>query len=185
MAEIFIPPVLLAKRAMRSLLADTAEVTTSTGTYTIQLCNQVTWIGHIESPADHPDALPGPIPTDQLTLIGEVLCDASIPDGQPHMFTQEPCEFAVVVNATVGKDSALTADDYLDIVSAEVQSIVMAHGTAAERTLGGTVRNVIYKGTEKRDVGMSTAIRILIVKFEALVRYPADSPVSSSISQPV
>ena len=172
MTDLKLPPVLLAKRAIREALASTATI----GAVAILLANNVTWVGHGPVPVSQPLSLTDPIESDQLTLIGEVLADSASPDSQPHMFTQEPVTFAVVVNATVADNATMTADDYLDMLAAEIQAIVMA-----DRTLAGTSRNVTYSGWEKRDVGMSTAIRTLIVNFEVLIRYTADNPLADSV----
>lgn len=173
---LFIPPILQAKRAMRSALATATDPVVGNG-----LSCQVTWLGHVATPATPPDPLPLPIAGDRLTLVGEVVADdgTSDPD-QPHMFTDEPATFAIVVNASVSRSSTMSADDYLDLLAAEVQTIVMA-----DRTLAGTARNVTYKGFQKQDVAGMTGLRVLIVNFEVRVRYPADNPLAGAQQQTI
>ena len=158
-----ISAVLAAKIALRAVLA---TITTQNG-----CLFDITWA---DLPINQNQPVPPPDPQgpDGLTIAGETISNAGAPlDRQAAGFSEDMIDLAVVINAAASNETAMTLDDYLDQIEAEIHTAVMA-----DVTLGQVVKNVIYQGWNKQQIGSGTTERCLTVKFGVHLEYAMDKP---------
>jgi hypothetical protein len=159
--------ILAAKRAIRTKL----DTITTTGGYTAT----ITWT---DRPANQnaPIQPPAAQGSNAVTVYGELVNESGDPD--PELVQErDHVAMAVVLSVGVGDVTTMTADDYLDQLQADVQTVLMADPTQGTGN-GGAVSHTQYKGFEKlRSLdGKMVAVK---VNFNVIVKYPQDAPFSS------